>query len=140
MFADQQIWPLKTSWMADFIYKKLCPPEDFKYQGSCEMSTVKKKLNVGQLQKSKISKYLKTLTNKLYISKLEVIENSFWSTDYAKKYSGYVRFAYLYLSPSSSKSHYGEIDGTIKSKKKNAYRFVNKKVMKVTEEKSVIFT
>lgn len=86
------------------------------------------------------AKYLKTLTNKLYISKLEVIENSFWSTDYAKKYSGYVRFAYLYLSPSSSKSHYGEIDGTIKSKKKNAYRFVNKKVMKVTEEKSVIFT
>lgn len=64
------------------------------------------------------AKYLKTLTNKLYISKLEVIENSFWSTDYAKKYSGYVRFAYLYLSPSSSKSHYGEIDGTIKSKKK----------------------
>lgn len=85
------------------------------------------------------AKYLKTLTNKLYISKLEVIENSFWSTDYAKKYSGYVRFAYLYLSPSSSKSHYGEIDGTIKSKK-NACRFVNKKVMKVTEEKSAIFT
>ena len=42
MFADQQIWPLKTSWMADFIYKKLCPPEDFKYRGSCEVSTVKK--------------------------------------------------------------------------------------------------
>lgn len=43
MIADQQIWPLKTSWMADFIYKKLCPPEDFKYRGSCEVSTVKKK-------------------------------------------------------------------------------------------------
>ena len=56
MFADQQIWPLKTSWMADFIYKKLCPPEDFKYRGSCEVSTVKKKLSVGHLQKSKISK------------------------------------------------------------------------------------
>ena len=46
----------ENSWMADFIYKKLCPPEDFKYRGSCEVSTVKKKLSVGQLQKSKISK------------------------------------------------------------------------------------
>lgn len=63
-------------------------------------------------------KYLKIVINKLYILKLEVIENSFWLMDYVKKYSGYVWFVYFYLLFLLSKSYYGEIDGIIKSKKK----------------------
>lgn len=85
------------------------------------------------------AKYLKTLTNKLYISKLEVIEIASGRRTTPKSTVDMFDLHTSIYHPHRAKAITERSMEQLRAKK-NAYRFVNKKVMKVTEEKSVIFT